>query len=91
MGWGRVIYRSGKQDGDRKNALGDTPQYNYDLTAFQVGYFTVSDRVRSSFVDWNWLALQRATAHGPFVRHIQLERGVTVKMNGRERRGVIVK
>ncbi|MBV4522074.1 autotransporter outer membrane beta-barrel domain-containing protein [Pseudomonas sp. SWRI74] len=37
MGWGRVIYRSGKQDGDRKNALGDTPQYNYDLTAFQVG------------------------------------------------------
>jgi len=37
MGWGRVIYRSGKQDGDRKNALGNTPEYNYDLTAFQVG------------------------------------------------------
>ena len=34
---GRVIYRSGKQDGDRKNALGNTPEYNYDLTAFQVG------------------------------------------------------
>ncbi|MGC1333542.1 autotransporter outer membrane beta-barrel domain-containing protein, partial [Pseudomonas sp.] len=37
MGWGRVIYRSGTQDSQRKNALGDTPQYNYDLTAFQVG------------------------------------------------------
>ncbi|WP_448108295.1 autotransporter outer membrane beta-barrel domain-containing protein [Pseudomonas azerbaijanoccidentalis] len=37
MGWGRVIYRSGKQDGDQKNALGNTPEYNYDLTAFQVG------------------------------------------------------
>jgi autotransporter family porin len=37
MGWGRVIYRSGKQDGDTKNALGNTPEYNYDLTAFQVG------------------------------------------------------
>jgi autotransporter family porin len=37
MGWGRVIYRSGKQDGDGKNALGNTPEYNYDLTAFQVG------------------------------------------------------
>ncbi|WP_447759014.1 autotransporter outer membrane beta-barrel domain-containing protein [Pseudomonas moraviensis] len=37
MGWGRVIYRSGKQDGDRKTALGNTPEYNYDLTAFQVG------------------------------------------------------
>jgi CheY-like chemotaxis protein len=62
-----------------------------NLTAFQVGYFTVSERVRNSFVDWSWLALQRATAHGPFVRHIHLERGVTVKMNGRERRGVILK
>jgi autotransporter family porin len=37
MGWGRVIYRSGKQDGDGKNILGNTPEYNYDLTAFQVG------------------------------------------------------
>ncbi|NTZ96965.1 autotransporter outer membrane beta-barrel domain-containing protein [Pseudomonas koreensis] len=37
MGWGRVIYRSGKQDGDSKNSLGRTPEYNYDLTAFQVG------------------------------------------------------
>jgi autotransporter family porin len=37
MGWGRVIYRSGKQDGARTNMLGNTPEYNYDLTAFQVG------------------------------------------------------
>ena len=37
MGWGRVIYRSGKQESDRKNALGNSPEYNYDLTAFQVG------------------------------------------------------
>lgn len=37
MGWGRMIYRSGKQDADGKNALGNTPEYNYDLTAFQLG------------------------------------------------------
>ncbi|MNU94884.1 Antigen 43 precursor [compost metagenome] len=37
MGWGRVIYRSGEQDGDH-NAFGrQTPEYNYDMTAFQVG------------------------------------------------------
>ena len=60
-----------------------------NLTAFQVGYFTI--RERNGFVDWSWLAMQRATPHGPFVRHIRLDRGVTVKMNGRERRGVILK
>lgn len=62
-----------------------------NLTAFQVGYFSVSPRVRNSFVDWEWLAAQRAIHETPRVRHIRLGHGVTVKVNGRERKGVIVK
>ena len=62
-----------------------------NLTASQVGYFSVSPRVRDSFVDWKWLAAQPAVHETPLVRHIRLEAGVTVRMNGRERRGVIVK
>ncbi|MNI32935.1 Antigen 43 precursor [compost metagenome] len=37
MGWGRVIYRSGEQDGDHTAFGRQTPEYNYDMTAFQVG------------------------------------------------------
>lgn len=37
LGWGRLIYRSGEQNGARKDILGNTPEYNYDLSAFQVG------------------------------------------------------
>ena len=62
-----------------------------NLTAFQVGYFSVSPRVRDSFVDWDWLASQPAVYASPLVRHIRLEAGVTVRMNARERKGVIVK
>lgn len=62
-----------------------------NLTAFQVGYFSVSPRVRGSFVDWEWLASQPAVTESALVRHVRLDRGVTVKMNGRERRGVILK
>lgn len=62
-----------------------------NLTAFQVGYFSVSPRVRPSFIDWEWLASLPAVSESALVRHIRLERGVTVKMNGRERRGVILK
>jgi CheY-like chemotaxis protein len=62
-----------------------------NLTAFQVGYFSVNPRVRDSFVDWPWLAAQHAVHETPLVRHLRLEQGVTVKMNGRERKGVIVK
>lgn len=62
-----------------------------NLTAFQVGYFSVNPRVRNSFIDWEWLAALPAMANGRFARHIRLDHGVTVKMNGRERRGVILK
>ncbi|HUR79306.1 MAG TPA: PEP/pyruvate-binding domain-containing protein [Thermoanaerobaculia bacterium] len=62
-----------------------------NLTAFQVGYFSVNPRVRNSFVDWPWLASQRAVSESALVRHVRLDHGVTVTMNGRERRGVIVK
>lgn len=62
-----------------------------NLTAFQVGYFSVNPLVRNSFVDWEWLASLPAMHDGALVRHVRLEAGVTVKMNARERRGVIVK
>jgi CheY-like chemotaxis protein len=62
-----------------------------NLTAFQVGYFSVNPRVRNSFVDWAWLAAQRDVSRGQLVRHIRLDEGVVVKMNGRQRRGVILK
>ncbi len=62
-----------------------------NLTAFQVGYFAVSPRVRNSSVDWKWLAAQMPVTESRLVRHIRLDRGVTVKMNGRQRRGVILK
>lgn len=60
-----------------------------NLTAFQVGYFSVNPRVRGSFVDWTWLAAQPAIDETGLVRHIRLDKGVTVKMNGRERKGLI--
>ena len=63
----------------------------HNLTAFQIGYFTVNPRVRDSFVDWEWLASSHAVTNGPLVRHIRLERGLTVKINGRARRGVVLK
>jgi CheY-like chemotaxis protein len=62
-----------------------------NLTAFQVGYFAVNPRVRNSFVDWEWLSAQTPATDTRLVRHIRLDRGVTVKMNGRQRRGVILK
>src|SRR3954447_5140189 len=44
-----------------------------NLTAFQVGYFSVGPRLRESFVDWKWLAEQKSAGDGAFTRHIRLD------------------
>jgi CheY-like chemotaxis protein len=85
----RAIVESGFRDMSIDPSQGS--HFFQNLTAFQVGYFSVNPRLRNSFVDWEWLASQRAVHESPLVRHIRLEHGVTVTMNGRERRGVIVK
>jgi hypothetical protein len=62
-----------------------------NLTAFQVAYFSVSSRLRNSFVDWEWLAAQQPCEQRPFVRHLRLDEPLLVQVNGRARRGVIRK
>ena len=62
-----------------------------NLTAFQVGYFSVGPRMRDSFVDWHWLAAQKPIAEGAFVRHIRFDQNIVAMMNGHTRRGVILK
>ncbi len=85
----RAIVESGFRDLSVDPSQGS--HFFQNLTAFQVGYFSVNPRVRNSFVDWEWLASQRAASETSLVRHIRLDSGVTVTMNGRERRGAIVK
>ncbi len=62
-----------------------------NLTARNIGYFTVNPDAGQGFVDWAWLASQPACAEEGVVRHVRLEAPVTVKMNGRKQQGVIIK
>jgi CheY-like chemotaxis protein len=62
-----------------------------NLTAFQVAYFSVSPRLRNSFVDWEWLGAQQPCEQRQFVRHLRLDEPLLVQVNGRARRGVIRK
>jgi CheY-like chemotaxis protein len=62
-----------------------------NLTASNVGYFTVNADAGEGFVDWQWLAEQPAVRETAFVRHLQFDRPVVVKMNGRTQKGVMEK
>jgi hypothetical protein len=62
-----------------------------NLTAFQVGYFTVNPDAGEGSVDWQWLAEQPAVEEQGCVRHLQFAAPLRVIMNSRTSQGVIFK
>jgi CheY-like chemotaxis protein len=62
-----------------------------NLTAFDVGYFSVDAAATKGFVDWSWLAAQPALeVEGP-VRRLRLSAPLVARIDGRRGAGVIEK
>ena len=62
-----------------------------NLTAFQVGYFTVNPDAGEGFVDWQWLGAQPAVEERGCVRHLHFREPLVVVMNGKTSRGMVFK
>ncbi|MFH0883223.1 MAG: PEP/pyruvate-binding domain-containing protein [bacterium] len=61
----------------------------HNLSAFGVCYLSLRHGSRYH-VDWDWLARQKAVREGNWVRHIRLASPLTVRLDGRRMRGVIL-
>lgn len=59
-----------------------------NLIAFQILYFTMRHDGRHR-IDWDWLEAQEIVREGAFVKHVRLSEPLTVRADGRSRRGVI--
>ena len=62
-----------------------------NLTAFQVGYFTVNPDAGEGAVDWEWLAEQPAVGEQECVRHLHFSEPLRLVMNSKKSQGVIFK
>jgi CheY-like chemotaxis protein len=62
-----------------------------NLTAGNIGYFTVNPDVGEGFVDWSWLAAQPAVSETEFVRLLRFEHPFDIAINGRAHAGIIAK
>ena len=85
----RVIVEAGFRDFKVTPSQGS--HFFQNLTSCQIGYFTVNPDAGEGFVDWEWLAAQRAAFEAGCVRHLRFADPLTVVMNGRSGRGVIYK
>jgi hypothetical protein len=85
----RVIVEAGFRDFRVTPSQGS--HFFQNLTAFQVGYFTVNPDAGEGFVDWGWLGGQAAVEEQGCVRHLRFDSPLAVVMNGRTSRGMIFK
>ena len=85
----RVIVEAGFRDFRVTPSQGS--HFFQNLTAFQVGYFTVNPDAGEGFVDWEWLNAQPASEELGCVRHLRFLNPLVGVMNGRTSRGLIFK
>lgn len=84
-----VIVESGFKDFDVTPSQGS--HFFQNITSFRIGYFTVNAFANQGFIDWPWLKEQKAVETMQYVRHLQFEKPLTVKINGHQNQGVILK
>lgn len=62
-----------------------------NLVSFRVGYFTVNPSLNDSFIDWKWISEQAQSSEGRYTRHLRFEKPLSIRINGRKNKGVILK
>jgi CheY-like chemotaxis protein len=85
----RVIAEAGFRDFRVTPSQGS--HFFQNLTAFQVGYFTVNPDAGEGSVDWEWLGQQPAMEEDGCVRHLRFDAPLRVIMNSRQSQGIIFK
>src|SRR5271167_2197000 len=85
----RVIVEAGFRDFRVTPSQGS--HFFQNLTAFQIGYFTVNPDAGEGSVDWEWLTKQSAAEEQGCVRHLQFASPLLVLMNGKTSEGMIFK
>jgi CheY-like chemotaxis protein len=85
----RVIVEAGFRDFRVTPSQGS--HFFQNLTAFQIGYFTVNPDAGEGAVDWAWLDEQPAVEEQGCVRHLRFAQPLRVVMNSKLSQGVIFK
>jgi hypothetical protein len=75
---------------DKGIELSQGYHFFHNLSNLGVGYFSL-DYKNNYKIDWNWLAHQNIISETNFLRHVRLKSCLKVKIDARNRMGVILK
>jgi hypothetical protein len=77
--------------GDVAVAPSEGTHFFQNLTSFGIGYFNVHHKESSNFVDYEWLDRQTSFQESSYLRHLRLDQPLDIWVDGRSRRGLILK
>jgi len=69
--------------------LSQGSHFFHNLTSFQIFYLPVH-HTGNYQINWSWLNAQQEVNVTPHIRHVRTNKPITVKVDGRSRRGVIL-
>lgn len=62
-----------------------------NITSFRVGYFTVNSFQHMGFIDWKWLTEQEVHSEARYTKHLRFDKPISIKINGHQNKGIILK
>jgi hypothetical protein len=62
-----------------------------NVTSFRIAYLTINPHVNDGFYDIDFLNSQEAVFENHFVRHLRFDKQLTIKVNGKTSKAVILK
>ncbi len=68
--------------------LSQGTHFFHNMTSFRIPYFQVN--FNREKIDWDWLRAQPVVQSSQFVHHVRVENPLTIKVDGRISRGVIL-
>lgn len=84
-----VIVESGFKDFAVTPSQGS--HFFQNITSFRVGYFTINESDKNSFIAWDWLNQQKPVSEKEYVKHLRFDKPISVKIKGHQNWGVITK
>ncbi|MFN2314206.1 MAG: PEP/pyruvate-binding domain-containing protein [Bacteroidales bacterium] len=83
----KIIIETGLEDFPLDASSGS--HFFHNVTSMNVGYFSIQHNQKGSVLNWDILREQKVIRQGRYVTHVQFEKTLTVKMDGKKRISVI--
>ena len=85
----QVIIEAGLKDFQVEHSQGS--HFFQNITTANIGYLFVDYKSKIDLIDWDWLSHQKAINETKFLRHIRVSRPFYIRIDGRQREGMILK